>query len=97
MLRQAQEDLRAGLPAQALRRLEDYDRRFAKGTLDQERQAIEAIARCQIRLDPTAQARAERFLRQSPESPLAERVRAACSKPEGTGKSPNETERGREP
>lgn len=86
ILRQAQEDLRAGQPAQALRRLEEYDRRFIKGSLEQERQALEAIARCQMHLDPAAQARAERFLRQAPESPLAERVRAACTKSEKTGR-----------
>jgi hypothetical protein len=80
MLRQAQEDLRAGLPAQALRRLAEYDRRFVKGTLDEERQAIEAIATCQIHPGPAAQARADRFLRRAPESPLAERVRVACRK-----------------
>ena len=97
MLRQAQEDLRAGLPAQALRRLAEYDRHFAKGTLDEERDAIEAIATCQIHLDPAAQARAARFLRRAPESPLAERVRGACRKNQGTVKSPNEDERGREP
>jgi len=34
VLRQAQEDLRAGLPAQALRRLSEYDRRFGKGALE---------------------------------------------------------------
>ena len=96
MLRQAQEDLRAGHPAEALRRLAEYDRHFVKGTLDQERRAIEAIATCQIRLDRAAQTRAESFLRSAPESPLAERVRAACKKLEGASKSFNEDERGRE-
>ena len=95
MLQRAQEDLRAGLPAQALRRLQEYDRQFVKGTLDQERQAIEAIARCQIGLDPAARARAERFLRQSPESPLAGRVRTACEEVDRAGG--DENARGREP
>ena len=78
VLRQAQEDLHAGLPAQALRRLAEYDRRFGKGTLNEERQAIGAIALCQVHPGPAAQAQAERFLRAAPQSPLAERVRAAC-------------------
>jgi outer membrane protein assembly factor BamD (BamD/ComL family) len=86
MLRLAQDDLRAGLPAQALRRLAEYDRRFPKGTLDQERRAIQAIAMCQAQPGPSAQAQAERFLRHAPESPLAERVRAACKKPDETSK-----------
>jgi len=42
-----QEDLRAGLPAQALRGCRKYDRRFGKGALEQERQALAAIALCQ--------------------------------------------------
>jgi hypothetical protein len=86
MLRLAQDDLRAGLPAQALRRLAEYDRRFPKGTLDQERRAIQAIAMCQAQPGPSAQAQAERFLRHAPESPLAERVRAACKKSDEASK-----------
>jgi hypothetical protein len=96
-LRQAQEDLRAGLPAQALRRLDEYDRRFGRGTLDQERRAIGAIALCQVHPGPAAQAQAERFLRAAPESPLAERVRAACRKSGETAKPVSGTEPGREP
>jgi hypothetical protein len=78
VLRQAQQDLRLGQPDQALRRLEDFDRRFGKGMLGQERQAIAAIALCQARPGPAAQTRAEQFLRTAPESPLAARVRTAC-------------------
>ena len=97
VLRQAQEDLRAGLPAQALRRLAEYDRRFGKGALDQERRAIEAIALCQVHPGPAAQAKAERFLRVVPESPLAERVRSACKKSDETAKQSNGIGPGREP
>jgi len=80
VLRQAQEDLRAGLPAQALRRLADYERRVGKGALEEERRALAAIARCQVDPGPAAQMQAARFLRTAPESPLAERVRSACQK-----------------
>jgi hypothetical protein len=97
VLRQAQEDLRAGLPAQALRRLADYDRRFGKGALEQERRAIEAIASCQIHPGSAAQAQAERFLRAAPESPLAERVRSACKKSDEIAKQSNGIAPGREP
>jgi hypothetical protein len=89
VLRQAQEDLRAGLPAQALRRLAEYDRRFGKGALDQERRAIEAIALCQAHPGPAAQAQAERFLRAAPESPLAERVRSACKRSDEISRKSN--------
>jgi hypothetical protein len=80
VLRRAQEDLRAGLPAQALRRLADYDLRFGKGALEEERRAVAAIAFCQVDPGPAAKAQAERFLRTAPESPLAERVRSTCRK-----------------
>ena len=97
LLRQAQEDLRAGVPAQALRRLDEYDRRFGKGTLNEERRAIGAIALCQTHPGPAAQAQAERFLRAAPQSPLAGRVRSACQKPDETAKQSNETAPSREP
>jgi hypothetical protein len=97
VLRQAQEDLRAGLPAQALRRLDEYDRRFGKGALEQERRAIEAIALCQVHPGPAAQAKAGQFLRAAPESPLAERVRSACKKSDEISKQSNGIEPGREP
>ena len=80
VLRQAQADLRAGLPASALRRLADYDRRFGRGALEEERQAVAAIARCQVDPGSAAEIQAARFLRSAPESPLAERVRSACQK-----------------
>jgi hypothetical protein len=97
LLRQAQEDLRAGVPAQALRRLDEYDRRFGKGTLNEERRAIGAIALCQAHPGPAAQAQAERFLRAAPQSPLAGRVRSACQKSDETAKQSNEIAPGREP
>ena len=97
LLRQAQEDLRAGVPAQALRRLDEYDRRFGKGTLNEERRAIGAIALCQTHPGPAAQAQAERFLRAAPQSPLAGRVRSACQKPDETAKQSNEIAPSREP
>jgi hypothetical protein len=97
VLRQAQEDLRAGLPAQTLRRLAEYDRRFGKGVLQEERRAIGAIALCQAHPGPAAQAQAERFLRAVPQSPLAGRVRSACQKSDEAAKQFNETESAREP
>jgi hypothetical protein len=80
VLRQAQEDLRAGRPAQALRRLADYDRRFGKGAPQEERRAVAAIARCRVNPGPAAEIEAARFLQTAPESPLADCVRSACQK-----------------
>jgi hypothetical protein len=78
-LREAREDLRAGRPASAYRRLDDFDRQRGGGMLAQERSALSAIALCQWQPGPEAQARAAEFLRSSPESPLAIRVRSACA------------------
>jgi hypothetical protein len=81
VLRAAREDLRAGRPESAYRRLDEYGRQNSTGMLTQERTALSAIALCQWQPGPEAQARAAEFLRISPDSPLAERVRSACEKP----------------
>jgi hypothetical protein len=86
VLRQAREDLRQGLAESAYQRLVDFDRRHGSGVLGQERQALSAIALCQWRPGPEAQARVAKFLRTAPESPLAERVRLACARASGVTK-----------
>ena len=78
LLRQAREDLRTGSPGSAYQRLLDYDSHYGKGPLWQERQALSAIALCQWRPGPQAQGRAAEFLRNAPQSPLADRVRSVC-------------------
>ena len=79
-LREARDDLRAGRPASAYRRLDAFDRHGGGGMLAQERSALSAIALCQWQPGPQARARAAEFLRSSPESPLAIRVRSACAR-----------------
>jgi hypothetical protein len=81
VLKAAREELRLGRPAQALEALLEYDRRFGKGVLGEERQAIAAIAACQTYPGPSARAQALAFMRSSPASPLLARVRAACITP----------------
>ncbi len=78
VLKRAREELRLGRPAQALEALLEYDRRFGKGALGEERQAIAAIAACQAHPGPNAHAEAQAFMRSSPHSPLFDRVREAC-------------------
>jgi hypothetical protein len=78
VLRQARDDLRSGRPASAYRRLEDFNRQRPGGMLAQERSALSAIALCQAQPGREAQERAAQFLRRSPESPLAARVKSAC-------------------
>lgn len=80
VLREAREDLRAGRPESAYRRLDEYGGQHGAGMLIQERRALSAIALCRWQPGPEAQARAVEFLRTSPESPLAKRVRSACEK-----------------
>lgn len=83
VLKRAREELRLGRPVQALETLREYDRRFGKGALGEERQAIAAIAACQAQPGPRSLSQARDFLRASPTSPLRDRVRAACITPEG--------------
>jgi len=78
VLREAREDLRADHSESAYRRLDDYGRQHSGGMLAQERRALMAIALCEWKPGPEAQTRAADFLRTSPESPLAKRVRSAC-------------------
>jgi hypothetical protein len=80
VLREAREDLRAGRSESAYRRLEEFGRLHSVGMLTQERKALSAMALCHWQPGPEAQARAAEFLRTSPDSPLAKRVRSACDK-----------------
>jgi hypothetical protein len=81
VLKRAREELRQQRPVRALDALGEYDRRFGKGVLVEERQAMAAIAACQATPGPAARAQAEAFVRQAPASPLRERVREACITP----------------
>jgi hypothetical protein len=63
-------------PGQALEVAREHADLFTNGVLAPERRAIEAIARCERDGDAAG---ASRFLRQYPRSPLAGRVRSACS------------------
>jgi outer membrane protein assembly factor BamD (BamD/ComL family) len=85
VLKRAREELRLGRPAQALEALLEYDRRFGKGVLGEERQAMAAIAACQARPGSGARAQAEAFMRSAPDSPLLDRVRATCITPARPG------------
>jgi hypothetical protein len=86
VLRQAREELRAGHPEHAYRHLVDFDRHHGSVMLAQERHALMAIALCRWRPGNEARMRAQGFLREAPESPLANRVRLACEKSNGVTK-----------
>jgi hypothetical protein len=78
LLQGAQEALRRGDSARALRLLDAHARRFPNGVLAPERRAVHAMAVCQANSGPAARAEAEAFVREAPGSPLVERVRSAC-------------------
>jgi hypothetical protein len=81
-LRAAQLELRAGHGDRALALLDDHFAGPGTGALEEERRAARVLALCQLgRLDE-AHAEAARFLKTSPSSPLAARVREACRTPE---------------
>jgi hypothetical protein len=80
-LRSAQQSLRDGAPERALRLLDEQDRSFRAGLLQQERAAARVLALCQAGMVPEARAQAIRFERLWPRSALLGRVRAACAAP----------------
>ena len=69
-----------GDPGSALQRAAEHEQAFPEGLLAPERRAIAVIARCK-RGDQGAAARAQAWLDEQPRSPLAGRVRTACSSP----------------
>jgi hypothetical protein len=76
LLAEAQAALRAGHPEQALALSHQHQARFPEGVLREERLGIEALAECDLGRKDSAHAQV--FLRATPGSPLAARVRKAC-------------------
>jgi hypothetical protein len=75
ILSRATHDLRAGYPAEALKALDEYCRRFPKGLLNDEQQAARAQSLCGLgRFDEAKR----KIARLSEESPLAIRARQFC-------------------
>jgi hypothetical protein len=78
LIGQAQSSLKAGQPADALRALEEHQRRFPSGALSLERVGVRTVALCQSgRLDEGRSA-ARSYLRKVPNSVLSKRIRVAC-------------------
>jgi hypothetical protein len=75
----AQAALQARDASQALVLLDEHASRYPRGQLADEREGLRIIARCALG-QPGAPAKADRFLRSRPDSPLATRIRAECSK-----------------
>jgi len=81
LLRDAHADIRNGNAKRALARLDEYEREFGKGALAAEHRAARVLALCKLGDKEAARSEAQRFLRLWPASPLAPRVRAACTDP----------------
>ncbi len=80
LLSEAQRALASGQADRALQLLDRHARDFPRGSLTEERAAARIIALCALGRVTAARAETAAFVRQSPESPLVERVRAACGK-----------------
>jgi hypothetical protein len=75
-----QQALRDGQPENALELLESQERAFPNGLLQAERAAARVLALCAGHRVIAARAAAAEFLRNHPESPIANRVRQSCAK-----------------
>jgi len=79
LLHDAQNAIRMGDTAMALRLLDEHARTFPHGVLEEEREAERALLTCGS--GGGGREAGERFLRQYPDSPLVTRVRSACLAP----------------
>ena len=79
LLARAQQALREGDAATALRLLEEHERRFPAGELGDERRGARVRALCGLGRGAQARAEAQRLLRERPDSPVAAGVADVCS------------------
>jgi hypothetical protein len=78
LLRRAQTAMRDGDPLRALSLLHQHAVRFPAGALRDERLGAEVLATCASGKLDAGRALKAAFLRETPDSPLASRVRSAC-------------------
>jgi len=83
LIQRATRALNHGQAARALVALVEHGRRFPRGMLTPERQALRVLTLCKLERLPQGRRERDRFLARHAGSPLVERVRAACgsSKP----------------
>ena len=87
LLRRASTELGAGRADAALRITGEHGRRFPRSVLADLRTAVRIEALCGLGKAAQARGEAQVFLRERPESPVAERIERACRSPsyESTG------------
>jgi hypothetical protein len=78
ILSRAGSELHAGRPAEALKVLEEHQRRFPGGVLTQERSATRVQALCALGRMKEAQNELARLARTAPQSPHVARAKKAC-------------------
>jgi hypothetical protein len=78
LLRDAEVSMRSGDASRALLLLDEHAARFPNGVLGEERAAERVLALCALGRTQDARADMQKFLRERPRSPLADRVRASC-------------------
>jgi hypothetical protein len=83
LLARATSSLHAGRPADALKALDEYQRRFPKGLLTEERRAARAQALCSLGRQSEA---ASELARLAPQSPAAARAKQVCDARSGLRK-----------
>jgi hypothetical protein len=79
LIRAATRALRDGRAGDALASVTAHAARFPQGVLRQEREGLRVLTTCALGRTAQAQRLRARFLDASPDSPMAERVRAACA------------------
>ncbi len=79
LIASAQAATNRGQAARALELLDEYDRRFERGALGEERAAARVFALCSAGRHAAARTEAARFLERWPRSPQAPRVGQACA------------------
>lgn len=78
LIGQAQRALKSGQPGEALRALDEHQRRFPAGVLSFERVGVRTVALCQSGRLNEGRAAARSYLRKVPNSVLSKRIRVAC-------------------
>jgi hypothetical protein len=78
LIQRIKDALDAGRASEALARVEQHAREFARGSLAEEREALRVVALCGADELARAQRAQQAFLRAYPRSAYAERVRTAC-------------------
>lgn len=78
-MREVHGALRSGEAGRALSLLDEHSAAHGQGELRQERAAARVVALCELGRVNEARVAMESFLREDPRSPLADRIRSACS------------------